>query len=490
MSALLFVFHTTLFAAEATPRPNILWIIAEDMGPDLTCYGRSDLKTPHLDRLAAQGCRYTRAFSTAPICSCARSALMTGVYQTAFGADNHRSNRQPGASGLPSTVLLLTSRFRQAGYFTANVTRLPESLGFSGKGKTDFNFATPRKPFDSSDWDDLKGHQPFFAQINLEEAHRIYHKCEIDPVDPAAVVLPPYLADDPLVREDWAAYLDTIQTLDAKVGAILALLESAGLADNTVVMFMGDNGREDFRGKYHLYEQGSSIPLIVRALGHASPDSVSDDLVSGIDISATSLDLAGIPMPGNSDAVSFLGSHRKQRRYVYTALGRVDENLDRVRAVRDARWKYLRNYDISTPYLQDSGYRSTTNPTYLAMRKLHALRRLNADQEKFFAQTRPPEELYDLDADPFELHNLAASPSHVGELKRLRGALDDWMHRTGDDMNIPEDPASLDYALKSYEASRPRALPRNLQELRANYQNLSEVEPILGSDARNANPGE
>jgi arylsulfatase A-like enzyme len=459
-------------------QPNILWIIGEDMGPDLACYGTPLVATPNLDRLAAQGCRYTRAFSTAPICSAARSALMTGAYQTSFGAQHHRSNRQPGAPGLPSGVRLLSDRFRQAGYFTANLIDFLQAPGLHGKGKTDWNFAYKGRPFDSSTWEELKAHQPFFAQVNFSEAHRIYTKVASGAVDPAEVTLPPYLADDPLVREDWAAYLNAIQTLDGEVGAVLKLLESDGMAENTIVMFMGDNGREDFRGKYHLYEQGSSVPLIVRAPGIVVPGSVSDALISGVDIAATTLSLAGIALPEHSHGKPFLGPQRQQREYLFTAMDRIDDNPDRVRAVRDARWKYLRNFEPERPYLQASGYRATTNPTYLAMRKLSAQGRLNADQRKFMAPSRPEEELYDLEADPYELQNLAASPERAPTLARLRRQLDQWMHETGDDRGGRESPESLEFSLKQYEKTRPKTFAKNLAELRANYQNLSEVEPI------------
>ncbi|HEX4130361.1 MAG TPA: sulfatase [Pirellulales bacterium] len=463
----------------ATAKPNILWIIAEDMGPDLACYGRTDLATPNLDRLAAQGCRYTRAFSSAPICSAARSGLMTGAYPTSFGANNHRSNRQRGAAGLPPNVKLLCDRFRAAGYFTANITRFPAGTDLEGKGKTDWNFAYPGREFDTADWQDLKSHQPFFAQVNLPEAHRVYHKDTANPVDPAKVALPPYLADHPLVREDWAAYLDAIQILDTKVGKILDLLQAQGLADTTIVMFIGDNGREDFRGKYQLFEQGCSVPLLVRAPGIVAPGSVSGDLISGVDIAATSLSLTGIELPEGFDGKPFLGPHRQRREYLFTALDRIDENFDQLRAVRDARWKYVRNFEPDRPYLQPSAYRSTTNPTFLLMQKLHAEGKLNAAQQQFLASSRPAEALYDLEADPYEFNNLAALPQYAGELKRLRSELDAWMQHCGDKPGRTESKESEEFSLKKYAASRPGVFAQNIDELRQQYRNLSEIEPML-----------
>lgn len=239
----------------AASRPNILWIIAEDIGPDLGCYGNPDARTPQLDRLAAQSRLYRNAYTTAAVCSSSRSALMTGMYQTSIGAHNHRSHRDDGYQ-LPAGVKLVTHRLREAGYFTANVVKFPAGVGFSGAGKTDWNFQPPDKPFDSDKWEDLRQHQPFYAQVNLHETHRIYKKAKDNPTDPARVTLPPYLPDHPVTREDWARYFDSMQALDAKVGAVLKQLEQDGLSSNTVVFFFGDNGRECFRGKYFAYEQG------------------------------------------------------------------------------------------------------------------------------------------------------------------------------------------------------------------------------------------
>ncbi len=216
-------------------RPNILWILAEDLSPDLGCYGESLAQTPNIDRLASEGVRFTNAFTTAPVCSAARSALHTGMYQTSIGAHNHRSHRQDGYR-LPDGVRLITDYFRDVGYFTANIKRITNTL--KGAGKTDFNFKV-EKPFDGDDWDQLKSSQPFFAEINFPEAHRKFKKLDENPTDPADVVLPPYYPDHPITREDWALYLDTIGHLDRKVGAVLKKLEDDGLADNTIVIFMG-----------------------------------------------------------------------------------------------------------------------------------------------------------------------------------------------------------------------------------------------------------
>src|SRR5262245_37392426 len=224
----------------AADRPNILWLIAEDFGPHLSCIGTKEVSTPNLDRLAGQGVRYANFFTTAPVCSPSRSAFMTGMYQTTIGAHNHRSHRDDGYQ-LPAGVRVLTDWLRDAGYYTANLVELPPELGFKGTGKTDWNFTYEGKRFDGDKWTDLKSHQPFYAQINFQETHRKYHAPPH--ADSAKVEIPPYYPDHPVTREDWAQYPDAATELDHKIGLILGQLEKEGLADSTVIAFFGDNGQ-------------------------------------------------------------------------------------------------------------------------------------------------------------------------------------------------------------------------------------------------------
>ncbi|MFA7003871.1 MAG: sulfatase, partial [Verrucomicrobiia bacterium] len=258
----------SLAGAAETRRPNILWLIAEDFGPHLGCYGTKEVWTPNLDKLASDGVRYTRAFTTAPVCSASRSAFMTGMYQTAIGAHNHRSHRDDGYK-LPDGVRVLPDWLRDAGYFTANLRELPKEFGFKGTGKTDWNFTYEGKPYDSDQWDDLKSHQPFYAQINFHETHRKFNGEKR--ADPAKVVIPPYYPDHPVTRTDWAAYLDAASELDRKIGLILKQLETDGLVDNTVVIFFGDNGQAHVRGKQFCYDSGLLVPLIIRWPEKAGP---------------------------------------------------------------------------------------------------------------------------------------------------------------------------------------------------------------------------
>ena len=447
----LFAQLATLAAADPQPpaKPNILWLIAEDAGPDFGCYGNTSARTPNIDRLAAESRLCRRAFSTASVCSPSRSAFMTGVFQTRIGASHHRSHRSEGYP-LTDGVKLITERMREAGYFTANLRELPPDLGFPGTAKTDWNFSKPAKPFDSTNWNDLKSHGPFFAQINFEESHRVYHRAAKHPTDPAKVSLPPYLANDPVIRADWAAYLDSLSVLDTKVGAVLDCLKRDGLAENTIVFFFADNGREDFRGKYYAYEQGFSVPLLVRWPALLAPASTTDQLVSLLDVHATTLALAGIQAAG-LDGAPFFGPDAKPREHIFGARDRIDDTPDRVRTVRDARYKYISNFEPEQPYLQRMAYAEVTNPTYNRMRSLFAEGRLDVAQAKFMAARRPAEELYDLQTDPFELHNLAEAPANRATLERLRAVLGLWLRDTHDEFAVPEDPTEVRKQLEGLE---------------------------------------
>jgi len=426
---------TTLFDAEAR-RPNVLWLIAEDFGPHLGCYGTREVWTPNLDRLAAEGVRFTRFFTTAPVCSPSRSAFMTGMYQTTIGAHNHRSHRDDGYQ-LPPGVRLLPDWMRDAGYFTANIRELPLQCGFRGTGKTDWNFTVAGRPFDSDRWNDLKGHQPFFAQINFQETHRTFHAPKR--ADPGKVELPPWTPDHPVAREDWAKYLDSATELDRKVGLVLKQLQEDGLGDNTVIVFFGDNGMAHVRGKQFCYDSGLHVPLIVHwpknypAPKHFKPGVVDDRLWMAIDLAPTMLDIAGAKKPARMQGEIFLGPRAASaRQYVFGARDRCDETVFRFRTVRDARYRYIRNFTPERPFLQANEYKEKQYPVWNLLKQLHADGKLPPAQEFLCAPAMPEEELYDVATDPYEIHNLANSRAHERTLKRLRRALEKWIEDSND----------------------------------------------------------
>ncbi len=430
----------------AADKPNFLWLIAEDFGPELACYGTKQVTSPNIDGLAAKGMRYTRAYTTAPVCSASRSAFMTGMFQTTIGAHNHRSHRDDGYQ-LPAGVKVVTEWFRDAGYFTANVRDLPESFGFKGSGKTDWNFTPPEKPFDSAKWDDLKSNQPFVAQINFQETHRKFHAPA--KADPAKVEIPPYYPDHAVTRGDWAQYLDAASELDRKVGLILEQLRADGLEGNTVVIFTADHGQAHVRGKQFCYEEGLHVPLIVRwperlaAPAGYQPGTVTDRFVQSIDIAPTILALGGAAKPAGMQGQVFLGDRSEApRTHVFGARDRCDETVFRFRTVRDDGYRYIRNFTPERPFLQKNDYKERSYPVWNLLKELHAAGKLTPEQAVLCQPTMPAEELYDLRADPHEIRNLASSadPVHQAKLKELRGVLETWIEETNDQGKELESP--------------------------------------------------
>lgn len=427
-------------------KPNILWLIAEDFSPDLSCYGTPEVKTPNLDKLAGEGVRFTNAFTASPVCSTSRSGFMTGMYQTSIGAHHHRSHRGDGYT-IPENIKVITDYFRQAGYFTCNCS----DGNWTKSGKTDFNFKWS-KPFDGTDWRQRDGDQPFYAQVNFKQTHRGFVNDPDNPIDPDKVDLPPYYPDHPIVRRDWADYLESAQILDGKVGTVLQRLEDDGLADNTIVFFFGDHGRSHVRGKQFLYDGGIRVPLLIRWPGRLRRGTVSDDLVSAIDFGPACLEAIGFTPPGHMQGRDFLGPDRKKRDYIFAARDRHDGTYDRVRCIRSKQYKYIRNYFPNQPYTALYGdyympgpytsfnaYKWKSYPALTVLWVLHNSGQLTPAQDKFMTSARPMEELYDLHADPHEVNNLAGQSQYQTIQNQLSDELDNWIARTGDQGQQMED---------------------------------------------------
>lgn len=414
----------------ATTKPNVLWIYGEDLSPDLGCYGTSAVDTPNIDRIAEEGTLFSNAFVTCPVCSPSRSALITGTYQTHFDAHNHRSNRD---KPLREDMKLITDCFREAGYFTCNSPGPP----YNRRGKTDFNFKR-EQPFDGIDWRERGEGQPFYAQINIPDTHRVFKPFPERPIDPDNVELPSYYPDHPLTRKDWSLYLESIQIFDRKVGEILKRLDDEGLAENTIVFLMSDHGRAHIRCKQFLYDGGTHIPLIVRWPGNVHAGVVSDELVSGVDFMPTSLSLTDIDIPNYVQGQVFLGSEATSRDSIFAARDRCDGTDDRIRCVRTHQYKLIRNYHPECPYMQFNGYKKLQYPVWTLTRVLAEKGELTESQRHFLQETRPTEELYDLQADPDEVNNLADDRTYESVLNELNVKLDDWIEATGDMGETPE----------------------------------------------------
>lgn len=450
-----------LAVAAPARKPNILWLIGENLSHDLGCYGARDVHTPNLDRLAAEGVRYTRVFATNPACAPSRSAFFAGMYQTSTDTHPMRSHRSDGFR-LPEGVRPVTHRLKDAGYFTANIKTIGEES--VGTGKLDLNYVNegPIYAENSSAWETLKPRQPFFAVVNAEEnEYDIYDRksAEKERVEwvgertharhaqPGTVSLPPYYPDHPVVREERARYLNSVSGMDLRFGKVLARLRADGLEDDTIILFFGDNGQLEPRGIHWCYDNGLRVPLIIKWPKNFPPPpqikagTVDDRILSLIDVTATTLALAGLEKPALMQGRVFLGEHAEApRTFAFAARDRIDETEQRIRSVHEARYHYIRTFSSGPTFASLNRYKEKCFAIMPVMRALHAQGRLSGPPLELMQRSGPCEELYDTQTDPHEVKNLAGSqePAHREAMARLRAALDTWIIETGDRGAIPE----------------------------------------------------
>ncbi|MEM7699908.1 MAG: sulfatase [Verrucomicrobiota bacterium] len=478
--SLVFAILTLLHGSgHGDDRPNILWIIADDMSAHFSCYGETLIETPHVDRLAAEGAQFTKAFVTAPVCSTCRSALITGMYQTSIGSHHHRSGRGELKITLPEGIVPIPKLFQDAGYFTS-INGWPTRPG--KRGKTDYNFEWNESTYAGSHWSERAEGQPFFHQVQIPggklrggttpQTERYAQKIEREfgaRTEASKVVLPPYYPDDPILRHDWAAYLDSVRETDRVVGEVVAELEEAGLLENTLVIFMTDHGISHARGKQFLYEEGIHVPLVMAGPG-VTPGTVRDDLVEHVDLAALSLAAAQIQLPETMQGRDILASNYQAREAIFSARDRCDETVDHVRCVRTDRFKYIRNFLPQRPHLMPCAYKDKKS-IYITLRELHAAGRLpELSEEILFSPTRAPEELYDLEADPFELNNLAEDPAFAETLAEMAARLEQWMVETNDLGRSPESRTMYDSDMLPYTAKhrKPGGDARQLEVIERN----------------------
>ena len=364
--------------------------------------------------------------------------MITGMYQTSIGAQNHLSGRGARQIKLPSGVEPTPAIFQRAGYYTCNGDYPTRSETI---GKTDYNFAWKPAIYDGNDWSGRKPGQPFFAQIQLwggknrndngrwgrEVAPKFLGKL----TEPDAVRLPPYYPRDPLLLEDWAQYLDCIRFCDQQVGEILTRLEKEGVLEQTLIVFMGDNGISHARGKQFLYDEGIRMPFIVRGPG-IPQGTIRNDLVEQIDMAALSLAAAGLPVPPWMQGRDIFAKDYRRRDAVFAARDRCGETVDRIRSVRTEQYKYIRNFYPERPLLQPSNYKDS-KAILKRLRELYQAGKLDSLQEQIlFAPSRPSEELYDIEKDRFETANLTGKSEYANTLRQLRARLDQWSRQTND----------------------------------------------------------
>lgn len=455
-------------------KPNIIWLIAEDISPALGCYGDSLATTPNLDRLASTGVVFTNAWTTAPICAPSRSCLITGLYATSLGTQHLRSN-----VNFPSQLKTLPELLKEAGYFTTN--RDKTDYNFSAEGMYD-HWSSVMTP-----WRHREANQPFFSFINIGPSHEgsvnnldEYHDAikDLSPEqfhDPAKVQLPPYYPDSPETREVWAHYYDVITALDKNVGSLLDSLEKDNLMDETIIFFIADHGFGMPRYKRWLNKTGMNVPLILHVpekyrhlVGEFQQGGKNNELVSFIDMAPTALSLAGAEIPPYMEGKPFLGNtDSTQREYAFGARDRADDMVEMSRSITDGKFIYIRHFMPHLPYIQPGYIFSDVKEAFKALRKLHKEGKTNAEQEKLW-NPKPIEELYDLEADPFETNNLATDKNLSMTKAKFSQELHLWMlnHK---DLGLLAEP---EYMIRSVQTS-PYDYARNSGQ----YQ----VEKILAA---------
>lgn len=416
------------------PKPNILWITCEDIGPHLHACGDDYSVTPNLDTLCRRSSLYMNAWSNAPVCAPARTTIISGVYPPSTGSEHMRSEVR-----MPSSWKMFPGYLRDGGYYCSNNV------------KEDYNLVKPAGTWDDSSnkahWHNRASGQPFFSVFNLIITHesQIRTRPHKWAHDPAKARVPAYHPDTPEVREDWAQYYDNITTMDGQAGRILADLEKDGLAEDTIVFFFGDHGSGMPRSKRWPYNSGLNVCISVaipekfRSL--APKDYVQGEknsrLVGFIDLAPTVLSLTGIEAPKHFQGEAFLGPRAAgPRRYSFGFRGRMDERYDSIRSVRNQRYVYVRNFMPHKIYGQHLDYMWQT-PTTRVWEKLYQEGKLNAAQRAFW-EPKPAEELYDLQSDRDEIHNLAADSAHSSVLTELRTALDQQQQQIKDIGLLPE----------------------------------------------------
>ena len=442
LCCLLICFACTAPEKEATPetkfpdRPNIVWIVAEDLSPQhLGVYGGTGGSTPNLDALAADGMMYSEAYSTAGVCAPSRAALITGAYQTAVGGHHMRTlgmsqnaldayppGHQAYSAVIPENMKTYPELLRMAGYYTSN------------NSKEDYQFRGPVTMWDESSrkahWRNRKDlEQPFFSIFNLTISHESQVWARADEpllVDPADVFIPPYYPDDSISRAVMARFITNAMRMDMQAGEIIQQLKDDGLYENSIIFFYGDHGDGLPYAKRELYDRGLKVPLIVKAPFLAKGGQL-DELVSFVDFGPTVLSLAGVQIPKSMHGQAFLGEQKaSDRDYIYAARDRMDSEYDRVRAVSDGRYKYIRNYMPEKPNYQNIQYR-LNNPLMIHLLDLHESGKLDENQERWFDETKALEELYDTDVDPYEFNNLVEDPKYADKLSELRAAHERWL---------------------------------------------------------------
>ena len=452
-------------------RPNIVWLVAEDLGLYIPSFGDSTISTPNLSRLAEEGVRYTNVYSVSGVCSPSRASIVTGMYPTSIGAHHMRTlYQQPAAKekGLinyevvpPPNVKMVSQILRENGYYCTN------------NKKEDYQFYKSLTAWDESSifahWRNKPDNANFFSIFNFGVTHESnlwnpwYRQFDLDPFPPLRdigkwweqfsniekplyvsdsieISVPPYLPDNNIVRKDMKRMYSNIVELDEKVGLIIDQLKEDGLLEETIIVFYTDHGGPLPRQKRLLYDSGIKVPMIIRYPNKVRAGEVDNRLISFVDFAPTLLSMANIPPRKYHQGRSFEGKYKSKnnRKYIYAAADRFDEHYDMIRAVRDNRYKYLKNFNPEKPYYLPLEYREKMD----SMQELIIMNQngqLDNLQMQWFRNEKPKEELFDTYSDPYELRNLADEPRYKDKLYELRSECSKWMKEVDDKGYIPEE---------------------------------------------------
>jgi len=451
-ATLLLLLTVLQVSGRAAERPNILWIVVEDMNPWLSCYGEKAIQTPVLDSMAEQGVRFDRFYVSAPVCSVSRTGLILGAHASTYGGHNHRvkaswdkySDR--GENRLPEGVQPINMLLQQAGYDTFI------------QGKSDFNFTHSKKELSTIAGLSAvtENDRPWFGQIQLKGGkngaqHLQGRKARINK---ELAFVPPYYPNTERFKNLITDHLKNIVGTDYAVGDVIDGLRDNGELEDTIIFFLSDHGSPGApRDKQFCYEGGLHVPLLVRwpkSFPVTKPGLVRPDLVSGIDLAPTTLALAGVAIPGFMQGDDVFTSDYVEKDYVFATRDRCDFTIDRIRAVVGTRYKYMRNYLTDRPYLQKN-YRDLHGVSLCTnLREMYESGDLNEVQSLFAGDQRPAEELYDLENDPHEIDNLAGCPQHADILSVFRKELEAWVAESGDKGQQPESPDQLVHVMQRW----------------------------------------
>ncbi len=440
----------TACAQPMTEEPvNILWLWGEDISPWMPLYGDNTIETPYIDFLAENGVTYTNCYATSSVSSPTRSAIITGMMQTTIGAHNHRSGRSEELlTLLPDSIKVLPQIMAQGGYYSFN------------NGKDDFNWKydwndywngtfTEKSGFGTvgkGDWEGRDEGQPFFGIIELYGGKG---NSEVDkPVDENKIKVPPYYPDSKMIRTQMAKHYNQIISTDNDIKHIIDDLKKAGLYENTIMIFLSDNGYLTPRDKQFLYDGGIHMPFVVSAPGnHALLEKYGveigerrDQMVSLLDVTATTIAMAGLDIPDYMESQNIFDKNYN-RDFIVAARDRCDFTIDRIRAIRSKEFKYIRNFMTDRPLLQ-SQYRD--NKSWFMEFINDSKSGKYEFESEWMSDTRPAEELYDVVNDPYEVNNLANNPQYKDELNLMRKRLATWIEESGDRGQYPQTKEELE----------------------------------------------